>query len=366
MKNGLLVCKGTAPIKNIGDYIQSLASELFFDKIDDYIEREELAIYDKHEQIKLIIHGWFMWKPEMWPPSENIVPLITSLHIVPEIAEDMLASGGKEYLKQFEPIGCRDFGTMEFLQKKGIDAYYSSCLTLVLGERYKSEVKSNKIIFVDPYFEYIRDSDRRFSVSKFISSLLTIVYSYNKVRHISKNIDIESELGRFAKYFKAIDKYLSAAGFYRTYSTFFEDEVLLNSEFIAHTISQKVYNTEESKFNLAKEYMNKYAQAKLVVTSRIHCALPCLAVETPVIFVESENLDSSEKAIRSKGRFGGIKELFRTLSYKACGALSSTDELILSHKHKFNYIGQEFNKGEYIKLKDALIKQCEDFVSSNK
>ncbi|WP_264821067.1 polysaccharide pyruvyl transferase family protein [Acinetobacter schindleri] len=31
--------------------------------------------------------------------------------------------------------------------------------------------------------------------------------------------------------------------------------------------------------------LEKYSTAKLVITSRIHCALPCLAMGTPVIYI---------------------------------------------------------------------------------
>ena len=38
-RNGLLVCAGSGDVKNIGDYIQSVAQEQFYDRIDTYVER---------------------------------------------------------------------------------------------------------------------------------------------------------------------------------------------------------------------------------------------------------------------------------------------------------------------------------------
>lgn len=52
----------------------------------------------------------------------------------------------------------------------------------------------------------------------------------------------------------------------------------------------------------AKYLIRKYAKAKLVVTSRIHCALPCLGIETPVIFVTSDNLEQGVGRSGSNGR----------------------------------------------------------------
>ena len=53
--------------------------------------------------------------------------------------------------------------------------------------------------------------------------------------------------------------------------------------------------------------LNKYARAKLVITSRIHCALPCLAMGTPVIFING--FDSFVDSCR----FDGIIELFNRI-----------------------------------------------------
>ena len=78
MKNGLLICSGTGKYKNIGDYIQSLAAELFFDHIDILVERERLNEYISEEKTKVILNGWFMWNPLNWPPSKNILPFFIS------------------------------------------------------------------------------------------------------------------------------------------------------------------------------------------------------------------------------------------------------------------------------------------------
>ena len=43
------------------------------------------------------------------------------------------------HLKQHAPIGCRDFYTVSLLEKYGIPAYYSGCMTLTLGKTYKQK-----------------------------------------------------------------------------------------------------------------------------------------------------------------------------------------------------------------------------------
>ena len=61
-----------------------------------------------------------------------------------------------------------------------------------------------------------------------------------------------------------------------------------------------------SRFRQASSLLRLYASARLVVTTRMHCALPCLAFGTPVIFIR-ETFDDP--------RFGGLVELL------SCAAL---------------------------------------------
>ncbi|MDL2266025.1 polysaccharide pyruvyl transferase family protein, partial [Parabacteroides sp. OttesenSCG-928-G21] len=148
-KNGLLVMSTKSGI-NIGDYIQAVAAKQFFDSIDLFLERERLNQYEE-DPVRLIMNGWFMHEPQNWPPSPAIQPIFVSFHINSIAYDRLLAKQSIDYLKQHEPIGCRDINTMELLQAKGVDAYFSACLTLTLDYKYKSEKKSKKCYFVDPY-----------------------------------------------------------------------------------------------------------------------------------------------------------------------------------------------------------------------
>ena len=80
--NGLLKRSGTqSKTKNIGDYIQTVAQEQFWDKVDRYVEIEELDSVDSDEKINVIMNGWYMWKPQNFPPADCINPLFVSIHI---------------------------------------------------------------------------------------------------------------------------------------------------------------------------------------------------------------------------------------------------------------------------------------------
>ena len=53
-------------------------------------------------------------------------------------------------------------------------------------------------------------------------------------------------------------------------------------------------------FSEADRLLKKYADAKLVVTSRIHRVLPCTGMETPVIYVQNKNEDEISKYRKGK------------------------------------------------------------------
>ena len=52
------------------------------------------------------------------------------------------------YLKTHEPIGCRDQQTCDWLLERGVDAYYSKCLTLTFPKRER-EPEDGKVFLVD-------------------------------------------------------------------------------------------------------------------------------------------------------------------------------------------------------------------------
>ena len=66
-----------------------------------------------------------------------------------------------------------------------------------------------------------------------------------------------------------------------------------------HYVSSNQSN--EVLYAVAKSYLRKYATAKLVVTSRIHCALPCLALGTPVLFLMEGLTDEEQHMSRFRG-----------------------------------------------------------------
>ena len=113
-----------------------------------YIDIDELGTYDGPDvklpvSMPLINHcehgiaGMF---------SKKITPVFFFFLIL----RDSLAPEEVEYLKRYEPIGCRDEKAFILMKQYGIDAYLGGCLTVTLPKRQQNPRKQKKVFIVDP------------------------------------------------------------------------------------------------------------------------------------------------------------------------------------------------------------------------
>ena len=139
----------------------------------------------------------------------------------------------------------------------------------------------------------------------------------------------------------------------------FADELLFNAEYISHTVNN-VGVTDDEKMQQARDLVKLYAGAKLVITSRIHAALPCLGVETPVIFIPSSGLDATRE---NAGRFDGIEDLFNVVRWSKSKLI--VESLQLVHQMGDGKIRSDIkvtNPDRYIIYRDRLIQQVTSFA----
>lgn len=275
--------------ENVGDEIQTIAAMQFLPKVDKFVDRERLNEFNSSKKHKIILNGWFMHRPEHWPPSPNLDPLLISFHLTRDAhagfnklmippPSTILCESGREYLKKHSPIGTRDLDTLKQLQESGIDAYFSGCLTLTLQPPPGIARKE-------------------------------IVYA----------VDIDEDLRNH-----------------------FEIKYGIPIIPLTHRC---VVDDIATRFEFAQSLLRRYAEARAVITSRLHCALPCLALSTPVLFVENAT-DSY--------RFDGLRDLLHR---------SSRDE-ILSDSYEFNPICPPNNDFHWQDLRDKLINTCQEFVGN--
>ncbi|MGY4539092.1 hypothetical protein ACVW0P_003520 [Mucilaginibacter sp. UYNi724] len=282
-KFGLMVYPAN-PTYNVGDYVQSLAAKQYLPKVDVFVEREKLKSY-KGDDIKMIMNGWYILNPDEFPPSAKINPLWVSFHLNANAKDKVLTPETIAYLKEQGPIGCRDTYTLSVLQEKGIDSYFSGCITTTLDVKYKTDKKSDKVYMADPLFLLPHWGKMMYGPNQFIKAI------------------ISGEIFRFGKRKRILKQLIT-------------DEFLENAEYVKHKLSGS--HSEERRFEEAEALLHKFAAAKLVVTSRIHCALPCLALGTPVIFINYGFNNSSDMS-----RFSGISDLFNTININDKGEIQA-------------------------------------------
>ena len=333
MKNGLLVYSDKYEYFNIGDYIQSLAAKQYFKEIDVYVCREQLDTYFG-DDVKMIFNGWFTHEPDNWPPSLHIHPLFVSFHINSVAAEKLTNVTSISYLKKYEPIGCRDKKTAELLKALNVNAYFSGCLTLTLGKIYKRKDPDGKIYFVDPHFKANKDIKY---ITKYLITLLT---KYRIIKIISNKMYNTTNMHSMLK----------ASAFYGTYSNIFSDDVLTNAEYLCQEMRSSEISNHENRFLFAENLLDKYCSANFIVTSRIHCALPCLGIGTPVLYVENQ-----QQAETSHCRLDGLRELLHTIKCNGSELTFNLTSKKITQNYKFS------NKTDYQVLADNLEKACTVF-----
>lgn len=343
MESGLLVYTPLSGKFNIGDYIQSLAAKQYFQIPPTiYIDRDQTNKYNG-QPIKLIMNGWYSHQPQNWPPSNKIIPLFVSMHINETVKDYFLTDKSINYFKRYEPIGCRDYNTLEMLSSKGIKAYFSGCLTLTLGLTYKHKKNNNgKIFIVDPFFEF---ENKPLSLFKDCYILAT---KFKIISCIANKLKGSVSLPN-----KGLKALLVSAAFYNQYKKIIDDQVFINAEFICQEFFEKDFKNYDEKFKKAEEILEKYSTAKYVITSRIHCALPCLGMGTPVVFIEKQ-----DDSIFSKCRFGGIINFFNKITMSKDKVISSFIEGKLSCDTIIE------NKNLHKPYQEELIKRCRKFASN--
>lgn len=335
---------------NIGDYIQSLAALQFVkDKNYLFLNREALNEY-QGDPLKMILNGWFMHKPQNWPPSENIDPLFISFHLNNSVRGQMATAENIRYFKNYEPIGCRDTDTQKFLQANHIEAYYSGCLTLTLGRTYKSQERSDAIYIVDPIVEHY--NNERPAIKEILPYLFTFILHFFTLRKVGKKYIEWNHKNGFVN--KENLKYLvRLLRFFRTFKNVISKDVMLKATYITHFYEVGKYPDDSERFALANDLLHKYASARYVITSRIHCALPCLGLGTPVIYIN--NIDENDI---SQCRFGGLSELFQlaVVSINKCKVFSFPYPGALKLNSRLK------NSEKYQVLEKKLWETCSAFV----
>lgn len=276
---------------NLGDEIQSYILRPYLPRVDFYIDGELLGDFrvGGDTEVRMVIHGCMnsSWS-NSWPPGQGINPLITSLHIGDYAKEKFLTSNSLDYLEAHSPVGCRDLATLDLLQSRGIDSYFSGCISFMLEPN--KEERSGAIVLSD------LDSE---AVEALPKSLLPKC----KVVAHGGGIPIESIAGRLQRLSPPLYKLVKSTRIH-----------ILVVGYLQRGLVRRVQNPER-RLEEAGQLLDTLTQAKLVITSRLHGALPCLALGTPVILVH-RGLEGP--------RFSGLVDYMNAYTVKDFGSKAST------------------------------------------
>lgn len=290
MNIGLLHNKGTT---NIGDDIQSYALENLLPRVDTMVDRENMHTNEhfNNKPTATVMAAWFMGRKWQWPPADCLRPLFISFHYTDftdypykyfRSEYEYISGPGAEYLNAWGPVGCRDLFTMEQLQKRGIEAYFSGCVTLTLPKQPVTKDAGKYVCLVD--------------VPKAVEE---------KVRKIYKDTDKEIRV-------------------------------------ITHKTPASGHLTQAHRRAEVEKLLTTYQNAYCVITRRLHVSLPCLAMETPVILVNTK-MDPT--------RFRPYADWVTSMSPAEFLERDVTD-LLLNPKP---------NKKDYLPYRENLIKKITEF-----
>jgi hypothetical protein len=236
---------------NIGDVLQGMVAKAFLPSDAMVADREALADIEKSEPALLLANGWYMHSFEKFPPPENVTPVYLSVHI----AESKLLTNKKvrAHFKKHAPIGCRDKKTLKLFLGWGIPAYYSSCLTITTTRRAEiNNTGKGEVLLVDNVDHPI-PNDVKIKLEKLLGTPLV------RISHDPPDVSGTNE-----EYMQRSEKHMNSL-------------------------------------------LERYCKAALVITTKIHCALPCLGMGANVMLIHPNPNDP---------RLATVAEFIGIMSYK--------------------------------------------------
>ena len=225
--------KGDHAFFNIGDNIQMMAVRRIY-KEELHISDKDIIEIDFHdlrnycgEYVVVLINLFFFGCHDMketWFPAS---PYIIPIFVGVHFSSGILTDKECLYLGKYAPIGCRDEFTLSTMRRYGIDSYLYGCITATFPRRSTEEERGTI---------FLVDVDEKI-ISRMPQELRR--YKIEPVNHVIEGM-----------------------------------------------FSEETYRDVE---NLAEDLIEKYErEAVLVITSRMHCASPCVAMGIPTIMIVEE------------------------------------------------------------------------------
>jgi lipopolysaccharide biosynthesis glycosyltransferase len=228
---------------NIGDEIQGLAGIQFLPHVNRFVERDKMSVSyarrirdhvmdETMMNTTVFANAWYGNSATVWPPPPSIDAMLLSIHVEHD---------GNFQKKLFEK---KD--SISYLQERGpIGARDSDTLSVL----------------------------QRHDVLSFFSGCMTMTFSIggNRTSDIII-VDVPDDIA----------------------SKYIPPQIVKRSKFLSHKLVSTSADDSISRYESAFNHLREYAKAKMVITSRLHAALPSVALGTPVVFVNGDKLPGGE------------------------------------------------------------------------
>jgi len=220
---------------NIGDDVQSLAlsQNHILGKPDLWMDRDQFSDYAGEGPVDLVANGFFLCSDRTgklsFPPPPNISARYVALCAsnVPNTDESVA------HFRESGPVGCRDLHSVKWCHNRGLEHYFASCPSCLLERNFDSP--GNSVAGYDPNGPIVLVDVNPKRLPPFGSSNRRFLCLTNRVHP-----------GRFSN--------------------------------------------QESRFDALRQRWRVFRSASLVVTNRLHVAMPCLGLGVPVVMVEADSL----------------------------------------------------------------------------
>jgi hypothetical protein len=289
-------------LHNVGDYIQSFAAACLagLDITDaPTIDREHLADY-AGRSMRMVLNGWFSHSADALPASSSLSVEALSFHLSHRKWPDAQLGRLTDWLRRVGPVGCRDRSTLAWCQNAGVPAYFSGCITPLVGALFANAARTNRVVIVDPWLPARR---RRSSISAALKAVFTRPFTVLKVARASQNHG-------------SLRALFDSALFVGLYGRFLSDRLIRDAVWRTHLFKRSSFTTETSVRDHIRDILATYAGASMVITTRIHAALPCYGMGTPVLFVTGND---------GEGRYQGLVERFALVRLDSSGRADRDD-----------------------------------------
>jgi len=248
MKYGLL--KFGSYETNVGDYMQLAGIMRAYKRLGITeeeiieIERNQLSLYDG-EYVILPMTAAFIavHGTQPFPLSEKIIPIFIGFFT----ADESIAIEIAKYEK-FGPFGCRDLVTMQIIRNQGVQAYMSGCLSICFEKRTETP-KNGKVYLGEP-----PEKLREYIPREYMENAVELPKAYRAMKDCGYSDDNANMAKQYAR-------------------------------------------------DLVTELKNN---AKLVITRRLHLALPCVGMGIPVILAHE-----CDSGLVEECRFAGLDKIIR-------------------------------------------------------